>query len=81
MTYSKKFIIAGLCINILASVMMLSSYLDTTKNINDDFILKMDREGNYTQEKHINDWRLGMVGLGLFVLGFIFQAAGTFIAS
>lgn len=77
MTYQKILIIIGLAINILASIIMLFPYLDVTKNVNDDFILGMDKEGNYTQIKHMNDRRLGIFGFSLFILGFILQVIGT----
>jgi len=78
MDCSQIFIITGLGINTLASLIMLFPYLKITKNVDDDYILNMDKNGNYTQKKHKKDQRLGFFGFMLFVIGFIFQIIGTF---
>lgn len=79
MNYSQFLIIIGLLFNTIASIVMLYPFINTAKNIDDDFILKTDKNGNYTQKKHIKDKKLGMVGFILFVVGFILQIIGTII--
>jgi len=69
----------GLLFNTTASVIMLYSYLRIIRNVDDDFIVKMDKDGNYTQKKHIKDKKNGILGLALYVIGFIFQFIGILI--
>jgi len=79
MTSSNILILIGLLFNTLASLVMLYPYLNTRRNVEEDFILKMDKDGNYTQKKHKQGQKLGMVGLILFIIGFMFQIIGIFI--
>lgn len=80
MNLSKILIIIGLSLNTLASVVMLYPYINITKNIEDDYIIKMDKNtGKYTQKKHKKDKILGVIGLVLFIIGFILQIVGVSI--
>ncbi len=79
MTCSQVLVIIGLAINTLASMVMIIPYLKITRNVDDDFILDMDKKGNYTQKKHKWDQELGIVGFVLFVIGFILQIIGVII--
>jgi hypothetical protein len=69
----------GLVFNTMASIILLSSYLIITKNVSDDFVTKMDGEGNYTQRKHIKNRKIGILGFALYSVGFIFQAIGILV--
>jgi hypothetical protein len=79
MIYSQFFIIIGLAINTVASLVMLFPYLKITRNVDDDFILNMNKEGDCTQKKHRRDRKLGLVGFSLFFIGFVFQMVGLLI--
>lgn len=79
MTIPFFLILFGLTFNTTASVVMLYSYLKITRNVDDDFILKMDEDGNYTQKKHIKDRKNGIWGFALYSIGFILQAIGILI--
>jgi len=79
MNVSQLLVIIGLCINTLASLTMLFPYLKITRNVEDNFILSMDRGGKYTQKKHKKNRLLGIVGFSLFIMGFIFQIIGITI--
>lgn len=63
----------GLFLTTVASVIMLLSYLKVTKSVADEYIERMDKDGNYTQKKHLKDRNLGIVGFTLYLLGFIMQ--------
>lgn len=77
MNCSTLFIILGLLINTSASLVMLYPYLNISRNIDGDYIIKMDKKtGNYTQKKHLKDRKLGIIGFSLFALGFILQIIG-----
>ncbi len=69
----------GLIFNTTASVIMLYSYLRITRNVDDDFITKMDKDGNYTQKKHIKDRKIGILGFAFYGIGFVFQVIGILI--
>lgn len=79
MTYSQTFILFGLGINTLASLIMLLPFLKTIRNISDEFIEKIDKSDNYTQKKHEKDKKLGIIGFSLFIVGFIFQIIGVLV--
>ena len=80
MTLSNILILIGLLFNTVASLIMLYPYLSVRKNVDDDFIVDMDKKtGDYTQKKHLKDRKLGMVGFTLFALGFIFQIIGIIL--
>lgn len=73
MTYSMVLIILGLLINTIASLVMLYPYLNISRNVDDDYIVKMDmKTGDYTQKKHLKDRKLGIIGFSLFALGFYY---------
>ena len=81
MNLSTILILVGLSFNTLASLVMLYPYLSIRRNVDDDFILDMDKEtGDYTQKKHIKGRRLGMAGFCLFALGFFIQIIGVFLS-
>lgn len=80
MTPSIILILIGLSFNTLASLVMLYPYLSIRRNVDDDFIVDMDKEtGNYTQKKHIKDRKLGIAGFVLFATGFTFQIIGVVV--
>ena len=80
MNYSTVLIISGLGVNTIASLVMLYPYLNTTRNIDDDFIVKMNKTtGDYSQKKHLKLKRLGVAGFSLFAIGFILQIIGIFL--
>ncbi len=63
----------------VASIIILLSYLKITKNVADEYIVSMDKEGNYTQKKHLKDRNLGIVGFTLYLLGFVLQFISVWI--
>lgn len=65
--------LVGLLINTIASLILLVSYLNIKKNVNDDFIIKMDEQGNYTQIRHLKDRMIGLLVFTLYFLGFTLQ--------
>lgn len=73
MSTSNILSLIGLIINTIASFILLISYLNITKNINDDFIIKMDEKGNYTQIRHLKDKMIGLLSFSLYSIGFILQ--------
>lgn len=80
MTPSIILILIGLSFNTLASLMMLYPFLSVRRNVDDDFIVNMDKEtGDYTQKKHLKGRKLGMAGFALFAVGFAFQIVGVII--
>ncbi len=79
MNISKFLTLTGLALNTIASVIVLYPLLNTKKNVDDDYILNMDRKGNYTQKKHLKDKRIGVLGFSLFALGFMLQIIGILI--
>ena len=81
MNYSIILILIGLSFNASASLIMLYPYLNTKRNIDNDFIVHADKKtGNYTQKKHIKDRRLGIIGFTFFAVGFIFQIIGVVLS-
>ena len=80
MSFPILFIISGLIINTCASLVMLYPYLNISRNVDDDYIVKMDQKtGNYTQKKHLRDRKLGLFGFSLFALGFLLQIIGVIL--
>jgi len=80
MTLSNILILIGLCLNTAASLVVLYPYLSVRRNIDDDFIVDMDKKtGDYTQKKHLKDRKLGIAGFSLFALGFITQIMGIIL--
>ena len=69
----------GLALNTIASVIVLYPQINTKKNVDDDYILNMDKKGNYTQKKHLKDKKIGIAGFSLFALGFIIQIIGVLL--
>ena len=63
----------GLSFNSVASIIMLYSFLKITRNVDDDYIINMDKNGNYTQKKHVKNRKFGIIGFSLYVVGFILQ--------
>ena len=72
-------ILTGLSFNTVASIILLFPLLNIKKNVDDDYILDMDKKGCYTQKKHVKDRRIGIFGFSLFALGFILQIFGILI--
>jgi len=70
------FILLGLVLNTAASLIAIYPLLKTTRKIDDDYIVSMDKKGNYTQRKHIQDQRTAIFCLCLLATGFVFQIIG-----
>ena len=79
MNIGKLLTLIGLALNTIASVIVLYPQINTKKNVDDDYILNMDKKGNYTQKKHLKDKRIGIAGFSLFALGFIIQIIGVLL--
>ncbi len=80
MTLSILLILIGLLFNTVASLVMLYPYLNVQRNVDDDFIVGMDKKtGDYTQRKHLKDRKLGVTGFILFAVGFTLQIIGIII--
>ena len=79
MSSSNILILIGLLFNTLASLVMLYPHLNIWRNVEDECILKMNKDGKYTQKKHRQGQKFSIVGLILFTIGFIFQIIGIFI--
>lgn len=73
-------ILIGLSINTLASLFMLYPYLNIKRDVDDDFIIDMNKKtGEYTQKKHKKARKFGIVGFALFAVGFIIQIVGIIL--
>ena len=59
---------------------MLYSYLKITRNVENDFILGMNKKGDYTQNKHISDRKIGILGFTFYGIGFVLQVIGLLVA-
>ena len=80
MNLSTILILVGLSFNIVASIIMLYPFLNTRKNIDDDFIVDINiKNGDFTQKKHLKDKKLGTIAYIFFAIGFILQFFGTLI--
>lgn len=80
MSLAILFIVLGLIMNTCASLVMLYPYLNISRNVDDDYIVKMDQKtGDYTQKKHLKDRTLGLLGFSLFALGFFLQIIGVIL--
>ena len=79
MNIGKLLTLIGLALNTIASVIVLYPQINTKKNVDDDYILNMDKKGNYTQKKHRKDKKIGIAGFSLFALGFIIQIIGVLL--
>ena len=74
MSCSTTFIIFGLFVNTVASLLMLYPYLNISRKVDDDYIVKMNmKTGDFTQKKHLKDRKLGVLGFTLFAVGFVLQ--------
>jgi len=81
MNSSIVLILVGLSFNTLASLVMLYPFLSIKRNVEDDFIVDIDKKtGDYTQKKHIKDRKLGIAGFVLFAVGFAFQIVGVIVS-
>ncbi|MBI2621065.1 MAG: hypothetical protein HYW63_00270 [Candidatus Levybacteria bacterium] len=77
MNYSALFIVSGLGVNTIASLIMLYPYLNINRYVDDDLILKMNmKTGKYYQKKHLKNRKLGIIGFSLFAMGFVLQIIG-----
>lgn len=66
----RDYSILGIVFILAGSLIMAIPLLDTTKNINDDYIVNMNRQtGEYTQNRHLVDKRFGQWGLLFVVFG------------
>lgn len=62
----------GLTINTVASLILLISYINVTKNIEDDRVIDMV-DKKYTQNKHLKDRGIGLLAFTLYSIGFTLQ--------
>jgi|GEM_PF-7116639 len=69
----KLLTILGLLFNALAAAILIFPYLNIKKNLDDDYITSMDKDGKYTQKKHLKERRVNMWGLTFLASGFILQ--------
>ncbi|MEI8337910.1 MAG: hypothetical protein WCF92_02040 [bacterium] len=70
----------GLVLNTIAAGILIIPNIRKTRNIDDDFIVSMDKKtGDYTQKKHLRERRLNVFGLILLALGFLLQLLGILI--
>ncbi len=66
--------IVGLVLNTIAAIVLLFPNLRKTRNVDDDYIVSMNKEtGEYAQKKHLVEKRVSLVGLMLLTLGFALQ--------
>ncbi len=65
--------LVGLSLNTIASLILLVSYLNIKKNVNDDLVTEMDDNGKYTQIKHLKERTTGLLAFTLYLIGFILQ--------
>jgi len=80
MAFSKILTITGILLNLLASIILIWQYIIPKHYVDDDFIVKMDKEtGNYLQKKHLKEQRVNLVGFFVLGLGFLFELLGTII--
>lgn len=79
MDVSMGLIILGLLFLVAASVVLLIPRLIAKRNVDDDFILDMDKKGNYTQKKDIKDRCLVKISITLSIIGLICQIAGIIL--
>lgn len=74
---SNRFILFGLIFNTAGALLLLFPLLNIKKNIDDDYIVEMNKKtGDYTQKKHLRDRKFGLWGFVLIALGFLFQIMG-----
>ncbi len=68
----------GLILSLFGAIILIYPNLTSTRNVNDDFIISMDRvTGDFTQVKHEREKLINIWGLSLLATGFILQFAGT----
>ncbi len=71
---TNKLIIVGLVLSFIGAIVLAFSLLDSSKNIKDDLIVKMDREtGEYSQAKDLINKNFALLGLLFVILGFFIQ--------
>jgi len=78
MGYSKIITILGLILNTLGAVILIIPNLKLTRNIKDDQIPFMDKEGNFFQNKHVKVLLINIFGFIFLLLGFILQLLSFF---
>lgn len=64
----------GLFFTLCASVIMLFSFLKSTRNIDDDYIIYNDKVGNYTQKKYVKSRQQAILAFCLYCVGFFLQS-------
>lgn len=74
----KLLTIFGLLFNTIAAVILIFPYLNIKKNLDDDFIVSMDKDGKHTQKKHLRERRVNIWGLTFLIVGFILQLVAVF---
>ena len=80
MDYSKLLTIFGLIFNTIAAVILIFPYLNIKKDLDDDYITSMDKDGKYTQKKHLKERHVNLWGLILLAIGFILQLFAVFFS-
>lgn len=78
MECSKLLTIFGLMFNTLAAIILIFPYLNIKKNLDDDYITSMNKDGKYTQKKHLKERYINLWGLILLAIGFILQLLAIF---
>lgn len=73
------FTLAGLIFGVLASLVLIIPNLNIKKDLNDDYIVAMDKEGKYTQRKHLKEKNLNILGLVFLAIGFLLQLSAIFV--
>ena len=73
MNCSKFLTIVGLVFGVVASGILIFPNLNVKKNIKNDYITSIDRDGKYTQRKHLKERNINLWGLILLAIGFVLQ--------
>lgn len=82
MSIPTSLILLGLTFNTLGSLVMLCPYLNIKRDVEDDFIVKMDsKTGEHTRKKHLKGRKLGILGFSLFSIGFVLQIIGVYLGA
>jgi len=78
MDCSKLLTIFGLLFNTIATVILIFPYFNIKKNLDDDYIISMGKDGKYTQKKHLKERQTNLWGLIFLAIGFILQLIAVF---
>ncbi len=73
MDCSKLLTIIGLILGTIASMILIFPNLNIKKSLDDDHIVSMDKDGKFTQKKHLKEKCINLWGLILLTIGFALQ--------